>query len=97
MNILIVNRTQPMFEKFGNLLSDLDNSVFSADTIHQIASILDRQKIDLVLLEIKSLSDIALLDFIINTYPNVEVRLVTDCTTRHLLTTIKEGQYKIVQ
>ncbi len=97
MNILIVNQTRPLFEKLQNLLSDSGNRIVSVDSMTQIATTLNNRNIDLVLMEVNSLSDVALLEFINTNYRDVAVQLVVDHTVQHLITTLKEGNYSIFQ
>ncbi len=97
MNVLIVNQTQPLYEKLSRMLSDHTINIFRAETINRIAEILNQNEIDLVLMEIHSLSDVALLDFINRNYKDINLQLIADNVTNRLLTTLKEGKYTIFQ
>ena len=97
MNVLIVNQTRPLYEKMAHLLSDTANNIYTADTINRIAEILNHEEIDLVLMEIHSLPDVALLDFTTRNYPDLKVQVIADNITHRLISTIKEGRYTIFQ
>lgn len=96
MNILIVSDRSDLFGEWEDFAGTLDASVFFAVDHQEAVRLLERQPVDVAVLDIRALGDLGLLKYINDTHGNVRVMLITPERMSDIVSVMRDGQYSLV-
>ena len=95
MNILIKSKNAILTEEIRDRFNGNNLQFYPAASSSKAISILSKQKINKAVLEINSISEIALLDHINKYYQQIEILLITNNEIDEILNIAKNGNYSV--
>ena len=96
MNILIASDRTDLFGEWEDFAGTLDAHVFFALDHHEAIRLLERESIDVAVLDVRALGDLGLLKYINDAHANVRVMLITQERMSDLVSVMRDGQYSLV-
>jgi DNA-binding NtrC family response regulator len=95
--VLLKTNNNFLFGELEELLENKKKIIFSTSSIEEAISILDKQKIDVVVLELSSVNDIGLLEHINKYYKKTKVLLVANDNVEEFFNIIKKSKYSLLK
>ena len=96
MNILLINCNQFLQNELEEFIGKKCSNIFSTASALKSINILDHNSIDMVLLRMNAISDVALLNYINNNYKKIKVLLSAERNLEDVISSIKDGNYTIL-
>ena len=96
MNILLINCNQFLQKELEEFMGRECSNIFSTASALKAINILDHNSIDMVLLRMNTISDVALLNYINNNYKKIKVLLSAERNLKDVISSIKDGNYTIL-
>jgi len=97
LNILIKSKNEYLAEAITERFGDRSNHFFSAPSFSKAISVLNDNKIDKVVMELNSINEINLLEYINKYYKNIKILLIANNEIEELLTVARNGEYSVSQ
>jgi DNA-binding NtrC family response regulator len=96
MNILLINCNQFLKKELEEFIGRECSNIFSTASALKAINILDHNSIDMVLLRMNTISDVALLNYINRNYKKIKVLLSAERDLEDVIFSIKDGNYTIL-
>ena len=96
MNILIASDRSDLYGEWEDFAGTMDAHVYFAASQQQAIGLLERESIDVAVLEVRALGDLGLLKYINDTHAGVRVMLITQERMSDLVSVARNGNYSLV-
>lgn len=97
MKILAIGISKRNQKELNEFFSALNNNMIFSTTSFEAIKILNREKIDVAIIEFNFFDDLNLLKYLNQNFKHVKVILTTTDDTKDFMNIIREADYKIVK
>jgi DNA-binding NtrC family response regulator len=96
MNILAIKQNEFQSSEIEEMIENNDSKVFFLETISEALKFIDKNSIDIVLINITSVSDIGFIKYINDNFSNTQILLSTDEDMQEAISVIQTGDFKLL-
>ena len=96
MNILLINDNKYIVNEMTDFLKTNNSELFLVESTQQAVHVLSKNIINVVLINMNSISDIGLVKYINDNFPNVRVFLTVENQIEEAISVFKNGSYKLL-
>jgi len=97
MKILTIGISKRNQNEINEFFSALNNEIIFTTTSFEAIKILNRENIDVAIIEFNFFDDLSLLKYLNQNFSHIKVILTTTDNTKDFLNIIKDSNYKIIK
>lgn len=94
--VLYISKDKDSYEEVDDFFSTHHEKVMFSDSTEKSFQILTREDVNIVLLYVQTVTDVAILKYINENYPEIKVFITADKTFDELISIFNRGSYTLI-
>jgi DNA-binding NarL/FixJ family response regulator len=96
MNVLMVNTGNFVIEELSEIVNELEETVYAADSHEEAVGILTIHPIDVAIFTLRTFVDLELLHYLNTSHPQIRVLLSVGDPLNNIVSILRDGCYQVL-
>ncbi len=93
MNVLVINKNKFQINEMTEFFNRMDSNFFAAGTFQEALSKIRKNRINAVIIDMNTISDIGIVKYLNDNFKDVKVLLTVENNFEEAISVFKEGKY----